>query len=1000
MSSSVLKRSRCKLITVSLSALWLAALLLGLLPEVSLAHDTIACARKDCGVVCSQPHPAEPCMSGMLPGNDCVCYTDFTIEFPQTVRVTANQIDKDCGGGRSGWFIIRNTDWTEAYALNMFDPENNWSSGQDIIAGTYRLEPSAQWGGVYCVEYWSGSPDCSGDLNMPDPDFDEVGAGECSSWRPVTFENNGNIPFTIGGILSSDPVFQVNLSSMPGTLDPGDDCTFQVRFCPLSGLSTDTPYSAFITVNYICNSASNSRQIAVSGMGHVPIGELLVSSSFDVGEADWTNPPPGNLVERSLRINNVGDASMTVNATITDDAGGVFSLPTGGSVGTIVGGNHSNLLIRARVTAETDYVGQLRVEADYGGGAGDVRYVDLLATGHHPVPILDLHTLEINYGEVEVGYHFRQAIEIVNVGDAPLTFDIRLQDPTDPDAATEFDLDLGSKGPTASGDTELYEMIFHPTSNGDKEVFLVINNTNEEPPTSKTVRLYGSGTDPLPLSTMLVIDRSSSMNGMAGVARKIEAIRDAGNLYATLIMRDDLDYLGITKYNQSNSTPVHLGPIATNLGAAQGLLNDITGQLLPDGSTGIGGAMQTAAADFLDPSLNPPENGMAMILLTDGKENEEPLIADVKPAVQTANPELHIYCVGIGDPIETGPYGIDGIETSKLQAIADEFQGMFRVIQSISGMQMYDLERFYFKVFAQATGRQLALDPMYFISFSTTIQHVFSVNIITCDRDADFLLISELFKIPDLQFHIILEDPTGQIIESGSTIGGIGVHVKSLDKYKLVRVKFPPRTQAETYAGLWNVYLKPIDERTIATMDKYLSAYPSFGGNIPIAFMVSVGSDYRLEAFLTPGEVLVGETVHVMARTTEAWWPIPGADVRVTVTRPDGSTVTEKLCDDGLHDDGAANDATFGMTFTSTTQKGYYDFFIRSNGTSERGENVVREMTLSKYIGKNLPDRPEVEECIPCWLLRLIIIFVIFLLLCIFFMIWRCCCKRRRSTVD
>jgi hypothetical protein len=182
-------------------------------------------------------------------------------------------------------------------------------------------------------------------------------------------------------------------------------------------------------------------------------------------------------------------------------------------------------------------------------------------------------------------------------------------------------------------------------------------------------------------------------------------------------------------------------------------------------------------------------------------------------------------------------------------------------------------------------------------------------------------------------------------------------------------------------------------------MDKYLSANPSFGGNVPIAFMVSVGSDYRLEGSLTPGEVLVGEPVHVMARTTEAWWPIPGADVRVTVTRPDGSKVTEKLYDDGLHDDGAADDATFGLDFVGTTQKGYYEFFIRSHGTTERGEDVVREMTLSKYIGKKLPDRPEEEECIPCWLLRLIIIFALFLLLCIFIMVWRCCCRGRSSTV-
>ncbi len=958
------------------------------------SYDSIASAQRKCshgGAMCSQPHPAQPCIGGMAPGSDCVCYTDFTLQFQQEVELGVNVLDTDCGSATNFHFYVQDLS-TSSWAIDeIFSGMGIHSRNVTLAAGNYRLivDRMGQPGGNYSVSYWGGPPNCSANLSMSNTDFNEVNSGNCSGWRTLTFENNGNMPFSGIGIASGDPAFVLDTTGMPTTLDPTDDFTFEARFCPPAGLTTDTPYSAFITVSYTCNGSSQSRQVTVSGMGHVPRGELSVASVFDVGEADWTLPSPGNRVQRSLRIDNMGDAAMTVSVSITNDGGGVFSLPSGGSVGSINGGSHASVLVRATVFAETIYTGQLRVEATYGGGFSDTDYVELRARGHHPVPVLHLYTTEINYGEVERDYHYHQAVKIGNDGDAPLTFEISLQDPSDPDAG-DFTLDLGNKGPIGQSGSQLYEMTFHPSSNGAKEVFLVIENTNEEPPTSRTVRLYGTGTDPVPLSTMLVIDRSGSMDGMAGTVRKIEAARDSGNLYATLIMRDNLDWLGITKYNQNASTPVPLAPISSNLGAAQSLLNDIGGQMLPDGSTGIGGAMQTAAAEF---SSSPADNGMAMIVLTDGKENEEPWIDDVKQDIKDANPNLHIYCVGIGDPIETGPYGIDGIETSKLQAIADEFEGMFRVIQSISGEQRYDLEEFYFKVFAQASGRQIALDPLYFLSFSTTIQFVSSVEIVTCDRDADFLLISDLFRIPDLKFHIILQDPTGQIIETGSTVGGIGVHVKTLDKYKLIRVKFPPRSQSDAYAGRWDVFLKPVGERTSAVVDKYVNTYPSYGGNVPIAFMVSVGSDYRLDASLTPGEVLVGEPVHISAKTTEAWWPIPGADVKVTITKPDGSTANMNLFDDGAHGDGEASDAIYGANFIGA-QKGYHEFHIRSHGLTERNEDVTREMTLSKYIGKSLPERPD-RECIPCWLLRLIIIIILILLILILFWLFYCCCRRK-----
>jgi hypothetical protein len=745
-----------------------------------------------------------------------------------------------------------------------------------------------------------------------------------------------------------------------------------------------------VTVSYTCSGAARERQLTVTGTGHVRRGELDVAATFSVGEADWSLPPPGNRVERALRIENDGDAPMTITAALIDDAGGVFSLPTGGAVGSIPGPSNRNLTIRAVLTAEGTFTGSLRVDADYGGGHGDSRTVTLTARGHRPVPELFLHTGEIDYGEVERDYSFRQAVKVENRGDAELRFTIRLQDPADPDVG-EFTLDLGAKTiPAGPGPTAWFEMTFHPTSNGPKEIVLVVDGTNEPTPTTHTVRLHGAGTDPVPLSTMMVVDRSGSMDGAAGAVRKIEAARDAGVLY-TEIIRDAWDWMGITRYNQSSATPVALGAVSGNRAALVSLLNDIGGALLPDGTTGIGGAIERASGEFAG---SPAANAQAMILLTDGKENEIPWIAEVMPDVRAAYPNLHIFAVGIGDPVETAPFAIEGVELSKLQAIAEDTDALFRVVRAIEGDDRYALEAFYFKAFAKAAGRQLALDPMYTVPLTSALVPVASVEIVTCDRDADFLVLSELFRVPELADRLALRDPTGQIITPAATVGGIAVHVKAGAYWRLLRVKFPERSRSNTYAGTWTLLFQGLRAET-TTLGGRLAAMQA-AKQFQVALLAGVGSDYRLQAQVTPGEVLVGQPLHVSARTTEAWWPRPADSVTATITTPGGSHATVSLFDDGLHGDGAAGDATFGADFTGAV-KGYYEIVVRSRGTTERGENVVREAQLSKYVGRALPDRPPAGACLPCWLLRLLLALGLLLLCAILVWLFYCCRRLKAS---
>ena len=74
-----------------------------------------------------------------------------------------------------------------------------------------------------------------------------------------------------------------------------------------------------------------------------------------------------------------------------------------------------------------------------------------------------------------------------------------------------------------------------------------------------------------------------------------------------------------------------------------------------------------------------------MIVLTDGKENREDYVEHVKEAIHKDNPNLKIFCVGIGPPLELGPTKNEGVEVEKLNAICKETGGLFMLCEHRSG---------------------------------------------------------------------------------------------------------------------------------------------------------------------------------------------------------------------------------------------------------------------------------------------------------------------------
>jgi uncharacterized protein YegL len=77
--------------------------------------------------------------------------------------------------------------------------------------------------------------------------------------------------------------------------------------------------------------------------------------------------------------------------------------------------------------------------------------------------------------------------------------------------------------------------------------------------------------------------------------------------------------------------------------------------------------------------------------------------------------------------------------------------------------------------------------------------------------------------------------------------------------------------------------------------------------------------------------------------------PLPGATVTALLQRPDGSTMSVPLVDDGGHGDGYAGDGLYGASMTSTAQSGSYTVTVDAVG-DDGGVGFVRQEVASIFL--------------------------------------------------
>jgi hypothetical protein len=691
----------------------------------------------------------------------------------------------------------------------------------------------------------------------------------------------------------------------------------------------------------------------------------------------------------NVSFSNIGNKVLDVtDIYLSDNEGSVFSLNGVPNKSDLTAGSTRNVSIHFAPPAGTDqtYCGSITIISDSPGE--EIHKCYFLARQHHPEPKMYVESNLLDYREVEYGFTFTKAIHIKNTGDANLNLNLNFSNPADPD------LDQWSENQTTNnflmppGGEQYYLQRFTPKITGIFDIQMKAQGTGGNGSYSEEIpiTLRGSGTNPIPMDNILVIDRSGSMVEPAGSRIKIEALQKAAMLYHDLLRADNGDgngdKLGFVKYNQSNEVYELLDfKNATTIPITQDNLSDQAisdlSRLKPDGTTSIGGALLTGADQLIS---SPDVRKQIMVLLSDGKENTPPYIESVLSGIILANPDLKIYSVGLGNDINR----------EALQSVTTVGKGFYQVTSDLSGTSHFALEEFYFKIYANASGADLIIDPTEAVDIST-LQTVIvnKAKVVSSDRYAVFMVLDDpvLSGLYNLEFVA----PDGNVITPSSSIGSIPVQVMKQSGYSLYKIIFPDVSQSATYTGDWILRLIPNGKWNSEYGKKAGSRYEVNGewiqpyrGLVPIGFGAAVKSDYNMDVEINFPSNEPGTNFFLSAKLTDRGWPSIGGSVYVEIARPDSRVDITQLFDDGTHNDSWAGDGIYTNNYSYTGLEGTYKLFFNGIGKNYRGELVPRQATRYIELAAFVSSKGCPCVCCPAWLKYFIVIALVIIIILIF----------------
>ena len=208
---------------------------------------------------------------------------------------------------------------------------------------------------------------------------------------------------------------------------------------------------------------------------------------------------------------------------------------------------------------------------------------------------------------------------------------------------------------------------------------------------------------PKAVDVVVVLDRSGSMSlaSFNSPNTKMQDAKTAAALFISLLRAGSGHRIGLVSFSTAATADFALAALngATKnslVGPIPPATAGLVGGLGAGGMTTIGGGLQIAVGYF--PPSGPQSNSRAILLMTDGLENQPPMIATVEPAL--ANTMLNI--VGFGTEAN-----LDG---PRLTHLARDHSGIYT--RANDGLS---LKKFFALAFGNIFNLPTALDPDFFL---------------------------------------------------------------------------------------------------------------------------------------------------------------------------------------------------------------------------------------------------------------------------------------------
>jgi Mg-chelatase subunit ChlD len=391
---------------------------------------------------------------------------------------------------------------------------------------------------------------------------------------------------------------------------------------------------------------------------------------------------------------------------------------------------------------------------------------------------------------------------------------------------------------------------------------------------------------------VVLVDRSGSMDmreGGAGAPTRLELAKQAASIFIDLTKGDD--ELGVASFSSDSTVDFAMTPVtgAGTRASAKAAIN----AMIATGATAIGSGLITARDMFASASQS---CALTIVLLTDGENNAGPSELSVIPSLISSN--ISVISIAIGG----------SVSTANLSKIADDTGGRFFQAATNAG-----LPPLMAALSAEATGGGIldrqpsTVDPGG--SYTQTLQ------VDNASRELTVVLT----MAPTLDLTLSLVSPNGTTIDTA----GPNVDVVSNPGTRIVIVR-PPVFQP----GSWTLKV----------------AGGSTGGAFEL-LAAATAPDVSLVATTNAAQYVFPVPVFVRAVPIFGV-PVVGVRVRGIVTRPNGTTTTIDLFDNGdpAAGDDAASDGLYSGRFSSFVGSGSYRFEITAEAqpgaTTAPGEAV------------------------------------------------------------